>query len=165
MERLSRQRCYVHQDSVRASRPSVVPLVRTLFKLIQAVVAVSGGVGPGVIRLVYSSESAMAVVLPLFTLALAIGMEVGIVGSWVSAVAASAVSVFALGTFALTLALLALALALAFLALPLALPQLPFGSPSGRRRRATAIDGQDPRMGVVGVTLAQSEGRDQVQIA
>ena len=68
-------------------------------------------------------------------------------------------------SFALTLALLALALALAFLALPLALPRLPFGSPSGRRRRATAIDGQDPRMGVVGVTLAQSEGRDQVQIA
>ena len=55
--------------------------------------------------MVYSSKSAMSVVLPLVTLALAIGMEVGIVGSWASAVAASAVSVLALTTFALTLAL------------------------------------------------------------
>jgi len=76
-----------------------------LIKLVQAVVAVSGGVGPGIIRLVYSSKSAMCVVLPLVTLAIAIGVEVGIVGSWVSAVAASAVSVLALATFALTLAL------------------------------------------------------------
>ena len=44
-------------------------------------------------------------VLPLVTLALTIGVEVGIVGSWVSTVAASAVSVLALATFALTLAL------------------------------------------------------------
>ena len=52
----------------------------------------------------HSSKSARSV-LPLFTLALATGVEVGIVGSWVSAVAASAVSVLALATFAFTLAL------------------------------------------------------------
>jgi hypothetical protein len=75
-----------------------------LVELTQTVVAVSGGVRPGVIRLMYSSKSARSV-LPLFTLALATGVEVGIVGSWASAVAASAASVLALVTFAFTLAL------------------------------------------------------------
>jgi hypothetical protein len=70
----------------------------------QAVIAMSGGVRPGVKRLMYSSKSARSV-LPLFTLALAIGVEVGIVGSWVSTVATSAVSVLALATFAFTLSL------------------------------------------------------------
>ena len=75
-----------------------------MVKLIQAVVAVSGGVGPGVIRLVYSSKGARSV-LPLVTLALATGVELGIVGSGVSTVAASTMSVLALATFAFTLAL------------------------------------------------------------
>ena len=74
-----------------------------MVKLMQAVVAVSGGVGPGVTRLVCSSKGARSV-LPLVTLALAMGVEVGIVGSWASAVAASAASVLALATFALALA-------------------------------------------------------------
>ena len=52
----------------------------------------------------HSSKSARSV-LPLFTLALATGVEVGIVGSWVSTVAAAAVSRLALATFAFTLAL------------------------------------------------------------
>jgi hypothetical protein len=52
----------------------------------------------------YSSKSARSI-LPLFTLALVMGVEVGIVGSWVSAVAASAVSVLALATFAFALTL------------------------------------------------------------
>ena len=54
--------------------------------------------------MMYSSKSARSV-LPFFTLALAIGVEVGIVGSWASTVAASAGSVLALATFAFTLAL------------------------------------------------------------
>ena len=75
-----------------------------MVELMQAVVAVSGGVRPGVIRLMCSSKSARSV-LPLVALALAMGVEVGIVGSWASAVAASAASVLALATFAFTLAL------------------------------------------------------------
>jgi hypothetical protein len=45
----------------------------------------------GVTRLMCSSESTRAVP-PLVTFALAVGVELGIVGSWVSTVAASAVS-------------------------------------------------------------------------
>ena len=75
-----------------------------MVKLVQAVVAVSGGIRPGIIRLMYSSKSARSV-LPLVTLALAIGVEVRIVGSWVSTVAAAAVSMLALAAFALALTL------------------------------------------------------------
>jgi hypothetical protein len=51
-----------------------------------------------------SSKSARSV-LPLFTLAPATGVELGIVGSWASTVAASAVSWLALASFVFTLAL------------------------------------------------------------
>jgi hypothetical protein len=75
-----------------------------LIDLVQAVVAVGWSVGPGVMRLMHSSESTRAA-LPLVTLALAVGVELGIAGSWVSTVAASAVSGLALASFAFTLAL------------------------------------------------------------
>jgi hypothetical protein len=52
----------------------------------------------------HSSKSARSV-LPLVTLAPATGAELGIVGSWVSTVAASAASGLALASFAFTLAL------------------------------------------------------------
>jgi hypothetical protein len=75
-----------------------------LVELVQAVIAMSGGIRPGTIRLMYSSKEARPV-LPLFALALAISVELGIVGSWASTVAASAVSVLAFAAFAFTLAL------------------------------------------------------------
>jgi hypothetical protein len=52
----------------------------------------------------YSSKSARSV-LPLVTLAPATGVELGVVGSWASTVAASAVSGLALASFAFFLAL------------------------------------------------------------
>ena len=55
-------------------------------------------------RLMYSSESARSA-LPLVTLAPATGVELGIVGSWASTVAASAASGLALASFAFSLAL------------------------------------------------------------
>ena len=64
----------------------------------------SGGVRPGVTRLMHGSKSARSV-LPLVAFALAMGVELGIVDSWVSTVAASAVSVLALAAFAFTLSL------------------------------------------------------------
>jgi hypothetical protein len=75
-----------------------------LVELAQAAIAVSGGVRPGVIKLMHSSKSARSV-LPLFALAPATGVELGIVGSWASTVAASAASLLALASFAFTLAL------------------------------------------------------------
>jgi hypothetical protein len=52
----------------------------------------------------YSSKITRSV-LPLVALALSVGVELGIVGSWASTVAASAVSVLALAALAFTLAL------------------------------------------------------------
>jgi hypothetical protein len=75
-----------------------------MVELVQAAIAMSGSVRPGVTRLMYSSKSARSV-LPLVALALATGVELGIVGSWASTVAASAVSVLALAAFAFALAL------------------------------------------------------------
>ena len=52
----------------------------------------------------HSSESARSV-LPLFTPTPAVGVELGIVGSWASTVAAPAVSGLVLASFAFSLAL------------------------------------------------------------
>ena len=106
VERLSRQRCYVHKECAHASRPSapVVPLGCALIEFIKAVVAVGGSVGPGITRLMCSSESTRSV-LPFVTLAPATGVELGIAGSWASTVAASAVSRLALASFAFALTL------------------------------------------------------------
>ena len=52
----------------------------------------------------YSSKSASSV-LPLFALAPAVGVELGMVGSWASTVAASAVSLALALAFTLALAL------------------------------------------------------------
>ena len=104
VERLSRQRCYVHKERTRMSRPSVVPLSCGLIEFVKAAVAVGGSVGLGIKRLMYSIESARSV-LPLVTLAPATGTELEIVGSWVAIIAASAVSGLTLASFAFTLAL------------------------------------------------------------
>ena len=85
-------------------------------KLVEAVVLMGRGIRPGIVGLVHSSMRVRATILPLVTLASAIRtvrMELGIVGSRVSTIAASAVAVLALAAFALV-AFAAFPLSLAF---------------------------------------------------
>ena len=72
-------------------------------ELVEAVILMGRGIRPGIVGLVYSSIRVRATILPLVALASAIrtvGMELGVVGSWVSTIAASAVSAHALSAFA-----------------------------------------------------------------
>ena len=82
---------------------------------IEAVILMGRGIRPGIVGLVYSSVRVRATILPFVALASAIRtvrMELGVVGSRVSTIAASAVAVLALAAFALV-AFAAFALALA----------------------------------------------------
>jgi hypothetical protein len=71
-----------------------------LMELVETVVLMGRGIRPGIVGLVYSSVRVRATILPLVALASAIRMELGVVGSWVSTIAATAVSVLALSAFA-----------------------------------------------------------------
>ena len=85
-------------------------------ELVEAVILMGRGIRPGIVGLVYSSIRVRATILPFVALASAIRtvrMELGVVGSRVSTIAASAVAVLALAAFALV-AFAAFPLSLAF---------------------------------------------------
>ena len=85
-------------------------------ELVEAVILMGRGIRPGIVGLVYSSARVRATILPFVALASAmrtVRMELGVVGSRVSTIAASAVAVLALAAFALV-AFAAFPLSLAF---------------------------------------------------
>ena len=87
-----------------------------MVELVEAVILMGRGIRPGIVGLVYSSMRVRATMLPFVALASAIRtvrMELGVVGSRVSTIAASAVAVLALAAFALV-AFAAFPLSLAF---------------------------------------------------
>ena len=87
-----------------------------MVELVEAVILMGRGIRPGIVGLVYSSTRVRATILPFVALASAIRtarMELGVVGSRASTIAASAVAVLALAAFALV-AFAAFPLSLAF---------------------------------------------------